>query len=308
MLQQAVQHAVGRTARYLRGGETYIWEGEWDVCLVLDGCRLDAFRAVADEYDWLPDAEAVGSIWSVGSMSPEWISRTFFDRPDEAQRAGYLSANPFTVKENYRPYPRLPVTEADVGHLDPALGEWVQDDPDLGISTVPPDALTDRTIDAWRRRDELDIDRLVVHYMQPHTPFLTRPQWFGDSRNLDAFGEPNRDDDNERDVWLRVRDGELSQSEVWGAYLDNLRWVLNSIETLRHNCDATVAITSDHGQGLGEWGVWSHPPDTHTPQVREVPMVKLRGRDTKMYSPSIDASSGGVDTGVDERLAALGYK
>lgn len=299
-------HVAGRVSRLIRGGETYIWDcSQWDVCLILDGLRFDALDAVADEYDWLPERSP--RIWSVGSMSPEWISRTFFDRPEEAASAGLISANPFTAKDGYEPFPRLPVKESDVGYLDVALDEWVQNDDNLGISTVPPAALVDRTIDAWRRRDELGIDRLVVHMMQPHTPFISRPEWFGSGRDLDAFGEPERESGDERDVWLRVRDGELPREEVWEAYLDNLRWVLDEVQTLRRNCDATLAISSDHGQGLGEWGVWSHPPRLQHKALREVPMVKFQARDEMTRQPSI-ARTNDETPELEEKLVALGYR
>lgn len=282
-----------------------IWDyPNWDVCLVLDACRWDLLDEVAPEYAWLPDE--IGSARSVGSMSPEWISATF--NHWMARHAGYISGNPFTAKTDYDPVDGLPIREgAHVSYLDEAWRDaWVHDDEELGVSTIPPEALTERAIWAWRNRESLGIKRLVTHYMQPHTPWPARSEWFGDSRNLSAFGEPEREADNERDIWLRLRDGEVDLDAVWEAYADALRWALDSVETLIENCDATVAITSDHGNGLGEWGVWSHPPHMPHAAVRKVPWVLVDGCDERAVAPGPVAESG-QNRRVEEKLAALGY-
>jgi len=58
-----------------------IWEREWDVCCVLDGCRLDLMRELsAAGHDALPGPDRGDSLWSVGSQSAEWMDRTFAPR------------------------------------------------------------------------------------------------------------------------------------------------------------------------------------------------------------------------------------
>lgn len=75
------------------------------------------------------------------------------------------------------------------------------------------------------------------------------------------------------------------------------------------NCDAEIAISADHGNGMGEWGVWAHPPGAIAPVVRKVPWITIAGKD----SQTIDArtmveTQKTTESTVEERLAHLGYK
>jgi hypothetical protein len=64
---------------------TSIWDSEWDICIILDGCRADTFESVFN-------GEST-RIRSVASTSQTWISRTF-DGIDTSN-IGYLTGNPF---------------------------------------------------------------------------------------------------------------------------------------------------------------------------------------------------------------------
>lgn len=299
--------ALARALSYVHRGETEpIWNREFDVCLVVDACRWDLFAEVCDanEYDYLP--ETPGQIRSVGSMSPEWISNTFGpEHTDKTYRAGYVTGNMFSGNGSDN-WPRLPLDGSRLGYLDEAWRTHWMDDGD--VSTVPPDVLTDKAIDVWRRRDTLDIDQLVVHYMQPHTPFRSRPEWF----STGGSGEEQTEAQQDKDIWKRCRDGELPKNEVWDAYRKNLYWVLDSIELLVENCDANVAITSDHGNGFGEWGIWGHPPNNPLDELRYVPWVYINAQDSGEYEPTVlgadlEAATQ-EDVDVPEQLAALGYR
>jgi len=322
---------------------TPLWADEWDVCCVLDGCRVDLMREVArDGHEALPSPEAVETRWSVGSQSAEWMDRTFGQRyHEEMARTAYLTGNPFTSQ----PADHILVTSGEVLPLDAdAFGllyeawrdEWVDDE----ISTIPPEALTDAAIAMWRRREALDIDRVLVHYMQPHAPFRSRPDLFLGTADVESWGVleddndgkeeldreaiPDEDleiidqlsgeDDIVKDVWTRVRDGEIPRSEVWAAYRDNLQWVLDDLTRLLANCDGRITFTSDHGNAAGEFGVWSHPPGTPLPVLRRVPWVDQQGADRGTADPVLperirtaDPDPEGSDD-VDARLAALGYR
>lgn len=285
---------------------TPIWQREgWDICVVLDSCRVDLMREVAGGYDWLPE---IDSMWSVGSASPEWLDSTFHPRhSDEMAKTAYITGNPFSAK----PSERIPSAHSDVlplGADDFALFDeawrhrWTEDP----VSTVPPRPLTDRAIDVWRRRRELGVEKIVVHYMQPHIPFRSRPEWFGQRENLDHFGEPGKEE--VEDAWFAVRDGEIPKDTFWEAYADNLAWVLDDVELLRRNADARIALTSDHGNGFGEFDIWSHPPGCPHPAVRKVPWAIVSGTDSGEYTPTIeDVEPEGSDDVVD-RLDALGYR
>ncbi|WP_267639833.1 hypothetical protein [Haloarchaeobius amylolyticus] len=251
-----------------------IWEKDWDVLCILDGCRVDTFRNVYDR-----NCE---SLTSVGSTSSEWIQSTFVNQQyQDLSEVGYISANPHA------------------SNLDPdQFGELclvgVQET-DYGVETVPPDVLTDLAINCWHNRD--DISRLVVHYMQPHVPFRSRPEWFTSNVGEDSWGA---------DIWKQIR-YDLDREALFEAYRDNLDWVLgeDGITTLINSIDAKVALTADHGNAAGEWNVYGHPFGAPTKEVRHVPWAEISANKSSGYSTSeVDVK----DFDAEEQLDALGYK
>ena len=162
--------------------ETVIWERDWDVLCILDACRLDLMQSMAAEgrYDYLPPREEIDTLWSVGSQSAEWMGRTFAPAyADEMARTAYVTGNPFTGQDcahmDEVSGETLPLREEEFGLLYEAWRtEWLH----ASISTIPPRPLTDAAIHVWRNREQFDVDHVVVHYMRPHAPFRSRPEWF----------------------------------------------------------------------------------------------------------------------------------
>jgi hypothetical protein len=142
--------------------------------------------------------------------------------------------------------------------------------------------------------------------MQPHIPFRKRPEWFGGWGGTERFGEPGAEGAS-KDIWLRLRDGELPRDEVWNAYAANLEWVLSEVQRWYEGTDARILVTSDHGNALGEYGQWSHPPYSANPYLRKVPWVLVDGigdNDVPTQTPPSET----VTADVGDRLDALGYR
>jgi hypothetical protein len=330
-----------------RHSATPVWSQDWDILCVLDGCRFDLMREVADrgEFEAVTCSNDVESRWSVGSQSAEWMDRTFAPEfAHEMAQTAYLTGNPFSAQSGgtVRTVTNgaLPLRDDDFAVLYEAWrDEWKHGE----ISTIPPGPLTDAAIGIWRQRQSLNVNRIIVHYMQPHTPFRSRPDWFLGQANTTAWGQiksDNQDDENGgddddllaqldeatleelrlletddsegfKDPWTRVRDQELPFYEFWGAYRDNLIWVLDDVQRLLNNCDGRIVLTSDHGNGIGVWDVWSHPPGVAIPAVRRVPWVPLEGRDLRTHRPGVPnhvVDSSVRDDAVEARLADLGYR
>lgn len=285
--------------------ERIIWADDWDICIIIDACRYDILIEVAYEYDWLP--WNLPAAWSAGSASPEWYGRTFDPDVLPDERVGLVTANPFAAKPAERhPYLRgsTPV-DPRIDYCDYVFRDsWGCKVNDGYLDVTHPAVVTDRAHAAWQNHG---LDRLVVHYMQPHIPFRSRPEWFGGRENLRHFGEPDKE--GGESIWHRLRDGRADRQEVRAAYVDNLRWVLGDIRRLHRAVDAELLLTSDHGNGMGEWGIWSHPPGIHAPCVRKVPWVHLTGEGGgSIESREVDAADEkGDDLTVDEQLKALGY-
>lgn len=285
-----------------------IWAGDWDVCLVLDGCRLDVFSEVAAEYGCLPDY--THAQWSVGSASAEWVAHTFADRHRDAwSGAGYVTANPFSGKHPGEvPFvdgEAYPLADRGLAYLDePWRDQWPATE---DMPTVAAETVTDRGLWAWQRREAFDMDRLVVHYMQPHVPFRSRPDWTA-GWDLDGFGTGGGLD--EKNDWKKVRDGDLDADEFWAAYADNLRWVLGEVLRWYHATDSRLLVTADHGNALGEIGEWGHPANSTNPALRRVPWVAIDavGDREERPEPAGDPPvTRGAAESVDAQLAALGY-
>jgi len=291
---------------------TNVFSRDWDLLIILDTCRVDALNALVPEYDFL--SETTG-IRSVGGATPEWIAATFNSAySDKIRETAYLAANPsadkilgrhdvpavWNVSESHLSY-RL------IRHYDTIGGEnlgrlehlWkyepTGESGSLGHESgaTPPKYVTDRAIDVGR---DTDYDRLIVHYHQPHTPYVANA--LAENRSL----EPH--EDNPFTYIRKTGDRET----VWEAYLDELRWVLDDVAMLLDNVDAERAVISaDHGEALGEYGVYGHLIGSLNPAIRQVPWVETAGTDTGTYTPQFDRPEG-RDVSADEQLAALGYK
>jgi len=293
--------ALSFTHRFPIG--TNIFERDWDALIILDACRVDALQAVADEYDFI---ESVGSITSVGSSSFEWMNNTF--RPkyrSEIRDTAYLSQNSFidgalgqggTTGKASIPFEPTkfdvvgPEDFAHVEHLWKAefdqSSEWAVSSGT--VSRTSPRYTTERAIEHGRK---FDTSRLLVHYMYPHDPYVL----------ADDRVQPRFDD--------ALKTGKATREEVWQAYLENLRFVLEEIDTLLSNLDSDrVVITADHGEAFGEYMFYRHPPACPLPSVRRVPWVETTAVDEGTVEPTAPSPT---DTDrhstAEERLKRLGY-
>lgn len=107
------------------------------------------------------------------------------------------------------------------------------------------------------------------------------------------------------DIWEAVGLGYEDADEVWGAYGDNLRRVLDAIEPLLGH-DGRTVVTSDHGNNLDErmpllpTQLYWHPTGIHHPALREVLWAVIDGE-------LVDDGDRQVTADVEEQLNSLGY-
>lgn len=306
--------ATAINSRWMIG--TNVFSLDWDVLILLDTCRIDALSALAGEYDFLGE---VGHIRSVGGATPEWIAKTFSAGYEPLIRnTCYLTATPQargileerlpqrrSLKESHFAYSLLQwydtvdiETLGDVEYL--FLHEPVGESGAYGHvhGTTPPKYVTDRGISVGR---EGQFDRLILHYMQPHAPYVSNA--LAEDRELEEWEGP-------RPLRYLRQTGDFSS--VWEAYMDDLRYVLDDVELLLQNLDANrVAITSDHGEAFGEYGIYGHAIGSLHPKVRMVPWAVTSGVDEGTYSPSVgpqERERPGIEQSTEEILADLGYK
>lgn len=65
--------------------------------------------------------------------------------------------------------------------------------------------------------------------------------------------------------------GEATQSEVREAYKSNLRYVLRKVDNFVENLEGKTVITADHGDLLGENGLYGHY--LHESEIRQLRVV-----------------------------------
>lgn len=241
-------------------------EKEWSALVVLDACRLDAMQEVKDEYDFLP--EEIPSVYSRGTYSKEWLQENFEGKfTTEKAETLHITGNPFT---------EYVLDEEEWYYLDEVWRTaW-----DEKTGTILPRSMTDRAIHAGRSESP---GRMLVHYMQPHTPYQSlEAEGERDISKYDEF-DYNRLKalDSEREtVWDLLSSSEISRQEAWEAYVDNLRWVLDDVEILLNNLDAErVVLTADHGDLFGEWSLYGHPHYIRVPELVKVPWVEVTADD-----------------------------
>jgi hypothetical protein len=192
------------------------------------------------------------------------------------------------------------------------INVWLDEGWDEDTGTVLADTMTEAAIDAYERFPQ---KRLVIHYMQPHYPFVPVETNF--DKNHLASIESKKDEAAGENVWTQKFVGELdlSRSELWDIYNANLEYVLESVEDLPAEIPGKMVITSDHGNYVGERASpipireYGHPRGLYDDVVIQVPWLEYQsGERRKITATNTPNSNTDLDTDVvADRLQDLGY-
>lgn len=255
-----------------------VFDQDWDVLVIVDGCRYDLMEETASEHEFLSRPKEFASL-AGGSLS--WMRRTFTTDRDFSDIA-YVTANPFSSHV---------LRKQDFAVLD-EVWRYAWDD---GLGTVRAESVTEAAVDTLRQHAP---NRAVVHYMQPHHPFVPDPLAAGINRE-----DPT---DHNKTAWEKLRDNQLDRDTVWAGYRANLEYVLDSVDMLRQNVfGPKMVVTADHGNALGEWGIYGHG-DYPIPALRRVPWCTATSADNHTIEPSVDRDY--LEVEIEEQLRDLGYQ
>lgn len=276
----------------------HVVERDWDTLVILDGCRFDLFEEVyRDGYDRTLGGH-LEKVASRGSASTEFLAENFHDR--DLRDTVYVTANPFV-------YEIPDDTFHFVDHV--WMNDWDDD-----LETVRPETMVEHALDAHERYPN---KRLVVHFMQPHYPFIGEFRLPGDRGYVGAVAKSlDADAPDVKLVWERLRDGEVDEADVWRAYRDNLDLVLDEVRTLVDEIGGKHVITADHGNALGEraWpfptAVYGHDDYLHIPALVNVPWLELPADERRDITRGDREAEEREYEGesIERRLAALGYR
>ncbi len=284
-----LQFLGGLYYRKIKGnaGE-YVMEKDWDNLLVLDACRLDLYKEVAN-----PDCD---SMVSRGAATPEWLRENFQGRsyPDTV----YVTSNPY-----------VDVVVEDVFFRTYSVWEELWDGEK---GTVMPGELAEKAEEVASKHTD---KRLIVHFMQPHHPFI------GEHKITDtAWKIPDKEDSkvgiDEKGLtpWQGLERGKTEKEELWQAYADSLQEVYPVAKELGRKLEGKTVITSDHGNMMGERvfplvSDYGHRPGILTWENTEVPwdVLPFKNRKTIREDEVSSREKEQSDEEIKEKLEALGY-
>jgi hypothetical protein len=257
-----------------------IFEDEWDNLIILDACRYDAFAARSTLPGTLERRR------SLGATTSEFIRANFEGKT--LHDTVYVSANVWYLKLREE--------------LGSELYEFIDlqsTDRDDELGTVPPEAVTQAAQDA---ASEYPNKRLIVHYLQPHQPYI---------------GPTGRDHFEVSPGLLEtLQRSDVSDDILWEAYRENLDIVLNSVSDLLKSLNGQTVVTADHGEMLGERGkpipvrTYGHFGGLYHDELVTVPWLVINTderRDIVAEEPLAQREESHTEV-VDKRLRELGYK
>lgn len=244
---------------------SYILKESWDNLIILDACRYDLFEKVFRE------RKIKGKLECRISRGAE--TRTFL-----LENFGigtfsdtiYITANPFVDKLLRGKFYKI-ISLWDKG--------WSEKHCTVLPSTVYKYALA--TIQKYLDK------KLIIHFIQPHYPYITAPQI--DDGSLTELRNSIL---QHRKAEVRPPEDSLFQlssmhfytkidADVhWQSYEENLNLVMSYVEKLIDFLPGQTVVTSDHGEAFGEKihslipiRVYGHLPKIRIPALVEVPWL-----------------------------------
>lgn len=262
-----------------------VFEADWDNLVILDACRYDSYREATTL-----DGRLERRTSRAGATS-EFVRANFSRRT--LHDTVYVTANSWYL----RLADELGTELHDVVdlHMHP---DGRYHDEEVGV--VRPEVLTERAIDV---AEQYPNKRLVVHYIQPHHPFLGptgREHFDLPSSSMEAVLDDA---------------GNPPPSLVRRAYRENLSIALDSVERLADALTGKTVISSDHGEMLGERHDfvpirdYGHHVGIYCDVLTAVPWHVLKWESRKEIVPERPRNDHrDVDPErLDRRLADLGY-
>ena len=291
-----------------RGSQLELLEAtDWDVLIVLDACRADAFQKVSGIRP-----PYVSTVRSPGVCTAQWIAQV--GPLLEQRRVLYFTANPIVDREVAKRRLNLELVSIWERHWSRFTRLAIPSVHPLSVNAV---VMTYQDMGLLARRTANR--RVVVHYLQPHSPYigsvpLAVARW-GRS-GLEFCRASHRLPRPE----AAVKRGEMDWELLRRAYRANLALAWDAARYLASQFQSNVVVTSDHGELLGEdGGKFGHEAHWRHSELYEVPWMRLEENGHRSPQMSTDqdqnpqkisenqCESVSEDAGMRAKLEALGY-
>lgn len=288
--RKRIHHRINGPIQYaLHGPGMDYANADWDTLIILDACRADLFEETVDTEQW----DSYKKINSGAGATPTWFKRKW---SEEYGDVVYVAGTPILSR-------RAP------GSFHRVIECW-QDAINEDLNGPDPKVVTESAIEA---HEQYPHKRVVVHYMQPHYPFLCDPDLhfteFSGTKEWDVNADPRAGN-----VWEALRGGIVTKNEVWDGYKRNLEYVLEEVDGLLEEIDGRVVISADHGNMMGEWTYpipfreYGHPMHLNQPSLTDVPWAVADGQRRKIIQGDVQSSTDATPQEIETQLKALGYQ
>jgi hypothetical protein len=257
-------------------------EEDWDNLIILDACRFD----IMQKYN--PFDTDVGFVYSNASHTHEFLEKNFADQ--------YLDTVYVTSS------PQVAQFGGEFAHVEHVWKECWNDE----HNTVMPEDVVEAALEIAEKYPD---KRLIVHFMQPHFPFIDSEIEQGSFRGSDQGRKlPS--------VWEKMYAGEVDKDIVKQDYEHNLELALPEVERLIDNLKGKTVVSADHGNLFGKKltslpiKTYGHPVHVKDEELNKVPWIELPFEERKEIV-SADKNEGEEEEideeEVREKLADLGY-
>jgi len=273
----ALQHLSSLTRR--PDQHERLRELDWDVCVVLDACRYDVLKTVAQ---W-----PVERCRSPGSATGHWL--------EECVKSGVLEGA--AVATGNVNYANWDVGAAEVKHV------W-EDHWDDHLGNVLPEPVLEAADGLLGEADW----PVVAHVLPPHAPYIAKigDTWTPAFPDVDVWRRnPAREEEDKLSPQVAMASGEVDMSRAIDGYRASVAstWDVVTAYVGEWVADGlTVVVTADHGETFGrvrDWKMYGHPNGVALGPLVEVPWV--------VFEPPAPATTAEAAQGVEQKLEALGY-
>lgn len=233
----------------------HIYNREWDNLIILDACRRDVFGEVV--------SSDVKKRVSLGSSTPDYIKRSFSE--GDYGDTVYISANPHFHRSKFVELTGRRPEEVFHEVFHTYRTDWSEDKKTILPESVVRDALTTEKLFPDKRK--------IIHFMQPHYPFLECEIDSSGIRMIDGSrdGQTTIESVKQNNVWDLCQQGAVEPKAAIRGYKTNLDNVTDYVNTLAGKLSGRTVVTSDHGNLIGENGFYGHPSGRREQGLRYVP-------------------------------------